>query len=117
MYFYFLSNPINTARFILVIEWVPLIILIFPSLIYRKSRLILILYFGILFLMPILSPLRYGIDEALQKYPENFSNFSNLLQIKFIDIIEIVTVTIPISNEFEHAFIYIYSNISFIFSI
>ena len=100
----FLSNPINTARFILVIEWVPLIILIFPSLIYRKSRLILILYFGILFLMPILSPLRYGIDEALQKYPENFSNFSNLLQIKFIDIIEIVTVTIPISNEFEHAF-------------
>ena len=100
----FLSNPINTARFILVIEWIPFIILIFPSLIYRKSRLILILYFGTLFLMPILSPLRYGIDEALKRYPEIFTNLSNLLQIKFIDIIEIVTVTIPISNIFEQPF-------------
>ena len=97
----FLSNPINTARFILIIEWIPFIILIFPSLIYRKSILILILYLGILFLMPILSPLRYGLDQALKRYPEIFSNFSNLLQIKFIDIIEIVTVTIPISNVFE----------------
>ena len=51
--------------------------------------------------MPLLSPLRYGIDEALEKYPEVFSNFSNLLQIKFVNIIEIVTVTIPISNVFE----------------
>ena len=97
----FLSNPINTARFILVIEWIPFIILIFPSLIYRKSRLIILLYFSTLFLMPLLSPLRYGIDEALKKYPEIFSNFSNLLQIKFVDIIEIVAVTIPISNVFE----------------
>ncbi|WP_415897574.1 hypothetical protein [Neptuniibacter sp. QD57_21] len=93
-----LFNPLNTARFTLIIAWLPVLIILFPSMLnYRKFAALIM--FGLIVLMPILSlTTRFGA-EGLVDFSLSMDKF-----LAYLDVHTIILHTFEYVDKYGHGY-------------